>query len=357
MSIGVVIPLAIIMMATLGLTFSDANAELDTNNAFILQGSGFAVTEESIKISEIDLAISTGTQQGSTIRMLIEDGFVTLNENEFLLFDLEASGLREGRYIRISGIAEDSFGEEATIRLFGRLVENSAQGSIYGFTGSLTHDDIKYKVIYTTSLTGLANISLTTKSETDTGAETSAVAGTDEEARVEIHILRGSSNQGFATSYIELGELRQEYIEQRGSSKIRANYFAPDRLTISPGTIITIINDDTVSHRLVSGTGLGSNTRIQGTLVICETPFEELPEGFSMRKTNCAFTFDGRIDTGEILPGESFTGSYDDYGFYRMIDPNYPWMSVVIYSFPDTDSVILNRLTLNPEARAIKPQN
>jgi len=355
MSIAVVIPLAIIVMATLGLTISDANAELATNNAFILQGSGFAVTEESIKISEIDLAISTGTQQGSTIRMLIEDGFVTLNENEFLLFDLEASGLREGRYIRISGIAEDSFGGEAAIRLFGRLVDNSAQGSIYGFTGSLTHDDIKYKVIYTTSLTGLANISLTTESETDAGAETLAVI--EEEASVEIHILRGSSNQGFADSYIELGELRQEFIEQRGSSKIRANYFAPDRLTISPGTTITIVNDDTVSHRLVSGTGLGSNTRIQGTLVICETPFEDLPEGFSMRKTNCAFTFDGRIDTGEILPGESFTGSYDDYGFYRMIDPNYPWMSVVIYSFPDTDSVILNRLTLNPEARAIKPQN
>jgi len=351
MSIAVVIPLAIIGIVTLGLTISDANAELDTNNAFILQGSGFAVTEESIKISEIDLAISTGTQKGSTIRMLIEDGFVTLNENEFLLFDLEASGLREGRYIRISGVAEDSFGEEATVRLFGRLVENSAQGSIYGFTGSLTHDDIKYKVIYTTSLTGLSNISLTAESETDAGAETT------EEASVEIHILRGSSNQGFADSYIELGELRQEFIEQRGSSQIRANYFAPDRLTISPGTSVTIINDDTVSHRLVSGTGLGSNTRIQGTLVICETPFEELPEGFSMRKTNCAFTFDGRIDTGEILPGESVTGSYNDYGFYRMIDPNYPWMSVVIYSFPDTDSVILNRLTLNPEARAIKPQN
>ncbi len=127
MSVAVVIPLAIIGMVTLGLIFSDTNAELGTNNAFILEGSGFAVTEESIKISEIDFAISTGTQQGSTIKMLIEDGFVTLNDNEFLLFDLEASGLREGRYIRVSGVDEDSFGEEASIRLFGRLVEDSAQ--------------------------------------------------------------------------------------------------------------------------------------------------------------------------------------------------------------------------------------
>jgi len=341
MSLAVVIPLVIIGIVTLGLTFSDVNAELNTNNAFILEGSGFAVTEESIKTSEIDFAISTGTQQGSTIRMLIEDGFVTLNDDEFLLFDLEASGLREGRYIRVSGIAEDSFGEEASIRLFGRLVENSAQGSIYGFTGSLTHDDIKYKVIYTTSLTGLTNISTTTESETDAESKTA------EEARVEIHILRGSSNQGIASSYIEALEIRQEAIEQRGSSGLRANYFNPDRLRINPGTSITIINDDTVSHRIVSGTGLGSNTRVQGQLTICETPAEKLPEGFSMQPTSCGFTFDGRIDTGEIPPGESWTGSYDDYGFYRLIDPNYPWMQIVIYSFPETDSEVIRRVGVN----------
>ena len=36
MSLAVVIPLVIIGIVTLGLTFSDANAELNTNNAFIL---------------------------------------------------------------------------------------------------------------------------------------------------------------------------------------------------------------------------------------------------------------------------------------------------------------------------------
>ena len=268
MSLAVVIPLVIIGIVTLGLTFSDANAELDTNNAFILEGSGFAVTEESIKTSEIDFAISTGTQQGSTIRMLIEDGFVTLNDNEFLLFDLEASGLREGRYIRISGIAEDSFGEEASIRLFGRLVENSAQGSIYGFTGSLTHDDTKYKVIYTTSLTGLTNISTTTDIETQ------------EEAELVVSIQPGSSNQGIASSYIEAGEIRQAKIISSGSSGLRANYFSPDRVSIEPGTSVTFVNDD-------------------------------------------------------------------DVGFYRIIDPDYPWMSIVVYSFPETGSEVIRRVGTN----------
>jgi len=322
-------------MVTLGLTFSDANAELNTNNAFILEGSGFAVTEESIKTSEIDFAISTGTQQGSTIRMLIEDGFVTLNDDEFLVTDLAASGLREGRYIRVSGIGEDSFGEEISIRLFGRLVENSAEGSIYGFTGSLTQDGKKHKVIYTTSLTGLTTILPTIQSEVE------------EEAELVVHILRGSSLQGLASSYIEAGEILQEKIKATGSSGLRANYFSPDRVSIEPGTSVTFFNGDDVAHRIVSGTGLGSNSRVQGTMEICETPAEKLPEGFSHKSTSCAFTFDGRINSGTIEPGESWTGSFDDAGFYRIIDPDYPWMSIVVYSFPESGSEVIRRVGAN----------
>jgi plastocyanin len=267
--------------------------------------------------------------------MLIEDGFVTLNDNEFLLFDLEASGLREGRYIRVSGVAEDSFGEEASIRLFGRLIENSVQGSIYGFTGSLTHDDIKYKVIYTTSLTGLTNISTTTETETQ------------EEGEIVVHIARGSSNVGFGVSYVEAGELRHEKIIASGSAGLRANYFSPDRVTIEPGTSVTFVNDDDVAHRIVSGTGLGSNSRVTTEMVICETPAEKLPEGFSHGYTSCAFTFDGRIDSETIEPGESWTGLFDEAGFYRIIDPDYPWMNIVVYSFPESDSEVIRRVGAN----------
>ena len=336
MNTGVVIPLVIIGVITLGLSFGDAKAELNTNNAFILEGSGFAVTEQSIKTSEIDFAISTGTQQGSTIKMLIEDGFVTLDDNEFLLFDIQASGLREGKYIRVAGVAEDPFGEEASLRLFGRLVQNSAEGSIYGFTGSLTHDDVKYKVIYTTSLSGLTTTSTTTETETQEAGD------------IVVHITRGSSNQGLGVSYVEAGEIRQEKIIATGSSGLRANYFSPDRVTIEPGTSITFINDDDVSHRVVSGTGLGSNSRVTTTMVICETPPEDLPEGFSHGYTQCAFTFDGRINSGTIEPGESWTGTFDEAGFYRIIDPDYPWMNIVVYSFPESGSEIIRRVGDNP---------
>jgi len=107
MNIAVVIPLVIIGIVTLGLTFSDANAELNTNNAFILEGSGFAVTEESIKTSEIDFAISTGTQQGSTIRMLIEDGFETSKIKVYVFESLTAEN-----ETCFEGVVSDLVGKE-----------------------------------------------------------------------------------------------------------------------------------------------------------------------------------------------------------------------------------------------------
>ncbi|HET6517097.1 MAG TPA: hypothetical protein VFG25_02635 [Nitrosopumilaceae archaeon] len=330
MSLTIVLPIMITGMIVLGMTFIDANAELNPNRAFVLDGSGFAVTETSIKISELDFAIATGNQRGSTINMLIEDGFLTINNDEFLVADLQASGLREGRYIRVSGTAENDFGEQISFRFFGRLVENSAQGSIYGFTGSLTFDGEKHKVIYTTSLTGLTNTPLPTE------------AKTMQETGKKVLILQGSSNRGIASSYIDVAEKQQDSIKDRGGSGLRLNYFSPTRLTIEPGTSVTFVNQDTVPHRIVSGTGLGSHSRAsQGSVVICETPQKEVRLGGNYVQNECTFSFDGRIDSGIIEPGKSWTGTFKDMGFYRIIDPNYPWMSIVVYSFPDTGSEVI----------------
>ena len=50
---------------------------------------------------------------------------------------------------------------------------------------------------------------------------------------------------------------------------------------------------------------------------------------------------DGRISTGTIEPGESVTITFDDAGFYRLYDPDYPWMKIVAYVFPNTDKLDL----------------
>ena len=284
-------------------SFSNIYGEIIPNNAFILEGSGFAVTEELIKISELDLAMSTQQQVGSTIKSIVEDGFITLNDQDFLATKLQATILREGKYIRINGNAENEFGEEVSIRFFGRLIEESKMASIYGFTGRVTNEENSYKIIYTTKLSSLSKIDVT-PTETTINDE------------LTIHIIKGSSTRGIASSYIEGSSVREQAVAtQNLSDPLRLRYFSQDRISVEPGTTITIVNDDTVSHSIKSG-----------------------KENYGDRYNQ--FTPDNRISTEEILPGKSITITFDEPGFYRLYDPNYQWMKIVAYVFPDIDNLI-----------------
>ena len=300
------ITLLALLVVSSGYFINESFAEISENQAFLLEGSGFAVTEESIRISEIDLGLSSQQQRGSTIDFLTEDGFITLDDEEFLISDLEGKFLREGRYIRINGNIESSSGFDTSISFFGRLVEESKDASVYGFTGRITTSDDTYKVIYTTKLSTLSKIDTTsTKSQ--------------ESDDLTLYILRGSSSQGVASSYIEAAAVRLEAVEtQKNTDPLRLRYFSQDRITVEPGTTITIVNGDVVSHSVLSG-----------------------KENYGDRHD--PFTPDGRISTGAFAPGESVTITFDDMGFYRLYDPDYPWMKIVAYVFPDTDSLILRQ--------------
>lgn len=300
---NITIAVLLVLLTFSGFTFNDSFAIISPNSAFTLEGSGYAVTEDIIKISEIDLALSTQTQTGSSVKSSIEDGFITLDNEDFLATELEATTLREGKYIRINGIVESDTGDEASIRFFGRLVEESKNASVYGFTGRITIDDNDYKIIYTAKLSELSKIQVT-----------STEAKTDE--KLTIHILKGSSTQGVGT-YIDLGEARQQAIKTQSSTdSLRFRYFSQDRISIEPGTTITIVNDDIVSHSILSGT-----------------------ENYGDRYNQ--FTADGRVSTGEILPGQSINITLDEAGFYRLYDPDYQWMKIVAYVFPNIESNVI----------------
>ncbi len=282
-----------LLVVSSGYFVNESFAEVSENQAFLLEGSGFAVTEEIIKISEIDIGLSSQKQSGSTINFLTEDGFITLNDKEFLISNLDGKFLREGKYIRINGEIESSSGFDTSISFFGRLVEESKDASIYGFTGRITTPDDTYKVIYTTKLSSLSKIDIiTTESKTS-----------DDSA---IHILLYSSVQKTADD-----------ITPGVNSAIHLRFFSQDRISIEPGASITIVNDDLVSHSILSGKE-NSDRYIQ-------------------------YTADGRISTGEILPGESTTITFDDAGFYRLYDPDYQWMGIVAYVFPASDSLTFGK--------------
>lgn len=284
----------ILLTLSTGLLFNSAFATVPSNNVFTLEGSGFAVTEETIKISKIDLALSTERQTGSTIKSLIKDAFFTFDDAIFQGTELDGTLLREGKYIRIDGIIENGSGNEASVKIFGKLIEESKDGSIYGFTGKITTNDQDYKIIYTSKLSKLVKINVTPTDSKNI------------QENLTIHILQGSSTQG-ADSYIGL---------PLDSTKFK--YFSQDRISIAPGTTIIFVNDDVVSHNILSG-----------------------KENYYDRYNQ--FTADGRISSGEILPGKSISVTLDEKGFYRLYDPNFQWMKIVAYVFPDVDNVVLGQ--------------
>ena len=289
----------------IGYFVDESYAEISENQAFILEGSGFAVTEDFIEISEIDMGLLSQQQRGSTINFMIEDGFITLADDEFVISELEGKFLREGRYIRINGNVESPTGFDTTISFFGRLVDESKDAAVYGFTGRINTPDESFKIIYTTKLSNLSKIDVTQTSE--------------KLEDITIHILRGSSTQGLIDSYIDASSIR----EQTSSTEIpsdlsRLRYFSSDRISVEPGTTITIMNNDVVSHSILSG-----------------------KENYGDRHN--PFTADGRISTGEIMSGKTVNITFEDAGFYRLYDPDYPWMRIVAYVFPDSDKLVLGQ--------------
>jgi plastocyanin len=114
----------------------------------------------------------------------------------------------------------------------------------------------------------------------------------------------------------------------------------------SPGATITVVNNDSVSHKLVSGS---SNSNNEGKInydvfLICELNEKVTPtsNNYGLDDNLCDFNKDNRIITDIIPPGNSVSFSLTDVGTYRIIDPDYPWMEFVIYSFPDSESANVN---------------
>lgn len=292
--------LTALLVITSGFFINDAFAEINENSAYLIEGSGFAVTEKIIRISEIDIGLSSHQKSGSSIDFLIEDGFITLDNEDFVISELEGKFLREGRYIRINGNIEGAQGFDTTISFFGRLVEESQDASVYGFTGRITTIDNSYKIIYTAKLSQLTKIVETI--ETNSAEEI-----------LTIRILPGSSTQGITSSYIPSGEVRDPRVNV---STMRLGYYSQDRITLEPGTSVIFLNEDDVPHSIESG-----------------------KENYGDRHN--PYTPDGRIATEDIKPGESLTITFDEMGFYRLYDPSYPWMEIIVYSFPDVDNLIL----------------
>ncbi len=109
--------------------------------------------------------------------------------------------------------------------------------------------------------------------------------------------------------------------------------------------MITVINNDSVSHKLVSGTDNSNRASSinYDNFLVCEfNPNDTQTYDTQTDDNLCDFNKDNRIITDIIAPGNSVSFSLTEVGTYRIIDPDYPWMEFVIYSFPDSESNNVN---------------
>lgn len=299
MKTGYAISFLVLGLFFTGILVDESNAQLVSNQAFLIEGTGFAVTEKSIKSSQIDFLMSSGTQIGSSTRIIIEDGFVTMDEIDFTVTDITGSILREGRFIRLVGTAENSIGSEATISLFGKLVQNTDEGSIYSFSGKITLGSESNKIIYTTKISvlggGIPSTPIPSTSSTQA-----------KDGEIIIHIAEGAADP------TNFDYTSQSYITQ-------TQLYTPNRVSTIPGTTLTFVNDDTVSHNISSGK---RDTSSRG---------------------GSPYVADGRIDSGDIMPGKSWSVTLNEIGFIALFDQDYPYMTMDVVVFPDIESDIIKK--------------
>ncbi|RJQ27935.1 hypothetical protein C4565_04440 [Candidatus Parcubacteria bacterium] len=285
-------------LALVGITLiisQDASAQLAGNKAFSLVGNGFAVSESDISDTSIDLLFTTN-QMKNTIDFGLQTGVIVVGDNDLNISDLSGLLLHKGKIFRIISNAADSEGNQFTVRILGRIIDTAQTDSIYSLTGTLTDSSKKVtKLVFTTKV---SEFTIKTAEETSKSAIT-------------VKILKGSSNPGERT-----------YIDQTAGYTFK--YFSEDRITIPAGGTITFVNEDTASHSLKSGTA----------------------NYVSRHKT---FTSDGKISSGDIQPGQSWSVTFDKPGFYRLFDENYQWMDTTIFVTSETSSQSLGS--------NIKPQN
>ena len=276
-----------------------ADSQLASNNNYLLQANGFTVTDKAIQNSELNLQLSTGKLSSGTSNIAMQVGDISIAGVDYLTSGAWKTKLVfDGRFFTLSGDASSVNGDKISASLVGRLVQQSQDGSVYLVTGKLTRGSEAVKVVYSAKLEITTNLPQKT---TQTASK---------EKIVNVSILSGSSKiQGDAK--------QQQYGVQYN------RYYEPPNLKITSGTAIIWTNNDSVPHRVVSGV----STQVVGK------PFEP----------------DGKFDSGDIQPGQTFKLTINQTGIIRFGDPTYYWMEGLIVSY--TEKGLESTNTISAESR------
>lgn len=284
--------LAVLLGIVFVLTIHDAEAQVAGNKAFTLSGNGFAVS--STMISDTTAEITFATSQTKTkADFTLQDGVIMVDQTDLNISDFSGYAFSNGKIFKFNGKATDPQGKEYTISAIGKLIYKAATESIYTLSGTLTDSAKKTtKLVYTGKVSEfiVKPVDKTPKSD------------------VTIKILRGAASPETAT-----------YKTQTIGFKF--NFVSEDRITIAPGGTVTFVNEDDVAHSLKSGTANYN----------------------SHKKT---FTPDGKIASGDIEPGKSWSVTFEEQGFFRIYSEKSQHIDITIFVF-DTSKLPKTKVPYN----------
>src|SRR2546428_3455355 len=281
----------------LSISLSHAYSELVSGNKYLLQATGFVAGTQTIQNSEIDLQFSTGSSNNGNTPVTLENGLVSISGNNYLNSGIWTSTiLRDGMFLVVTGDAQNSIGDTIHLNLFGRLVGNSQDGSVYYFTGKITGTTESLKVIYSAKIasTTVSNITPPPTQTPPTQTPPTQVK------TAQISILQGASD--FKTG----------------------QFLSPSSVQVNPGSTVVWTNNDSVPHRILSGY-LSTTTQGQKGSA---TPQSHTP----------SFQPDGKIDSDVIVPGQTFQFTISGTGTTSFYDPSYTWINGVISSISQTSA-------------------
>ncbi len=127
-----------------------AFADFQLSKPYFLDGGGYAFDDKTIENSFIELSFLPAEQVGSKIKMKINDGTIIFEGKDFLFKQFGADILREGRFLRLVGFAEDNQGEQISLRFFGKLLGKSTDEFVYELRGKLEKDGKEFDLYYVT---------------------------------------------------------------------------------------------------------------------------------------------------------------------------------------------------------------
>lgn len=284
--------LVILLGVVFAITTHDAEAQIVGNKALTLSGNGFAVSSNTISDSTAEITFSI-SQTKSKTSFALQDGVIMVDQIDLNIFDFTGSVLQNGKLFKFNGKALDPQGKQYTIAAVGKLIDKTATESIYTLSGTLTDSAKKTtKLVYTGKVSEFVvkPVDKTPKSD------------------VTVKILKGASSPETAT-----------YKTQTAGFKF--SFVSEDRITIAPGGTITFVNEDIASHSLKSGTA-----------------------NYNSHKKS--FTPDGKMASGDIAPGKSWSVTFEQQGFFRLYDENNQYIDITIFVF-DTSKLPKTNIPYN----------